>query len=180
MWSVVGRLVAPTPSDAKAALGEARQWATGVFNYQRPGGADDGARRQLALPDARAPVASRLAEAARAALVARGANPGEAVALYSGPGCQQQAPHTDYDPDEVDRLASAGVERPDAFLVALMRGTRLMVEGRAVRLQVGDALRFDGGVVHAGAAYADENVRLHFYAQTDDRLLARDRTFLVV
>ena len=32
-----------------------------------------------------------------------------------------------------------------------------------VQLEAGDILLFDGDVVHAGAAYAEKNTRLHVY-----------------
>ena len=43
----------------------------------------------------------------------------------------------------------------------------------------GCAMLFDGDLVHAGAAYASENIRLHFYPIVDPRLEVHDQTFLV-
>ncbi len=166
--------------DAAQALEEGRQLSGRIFNYSEPGAADDGSRGQLALPDRRAPAASRLERLARRALRRAGFEPGDAVLLWSAAGCQRQAWHTDYDPAEVER---AWLERdcppPRACLVGVMPGTRLALEQGNVEVGPGHVLWFDGRLVHAGAAYAEANVRLHFYAATDRRLDARDRTFLV-
>ena len=79
-------------------------------------------------------------------------------ALHSIAGCRQQPWHTDYDPS-----SSGSFARPVGVLVALEGGTRFVTTSEVYELDVGDVLCFDGAVVHAGAAYAVENTRLHVY-----------------
>jgi hypothetical protein len=175
-WRAWGLVDLLPVGDTAAVLDEGLAYATPVFNYRRIGGEDDGLRGQLLLPDPRAPVASALARRARVALARRGIDAGGAVLLVSRAGCQQQAAHTDYDADTVD-----GLDRPEAYVVAIMDGTRLNVgeDLEAVDIPPGHVLWFDGTLVHAGAAYADDNVRIHFYGRVRPALEARDRTFLV-
>ena len=178
----VRRLSSPTDArEVAAALDEARRLATGVFNYG-PNGEEDHRRRQLALPDPAAPVASGIERRARARLTRRGHRPGAAVMLYSAPGCREQALHTDYDARLVRRLAAIGVAVPVAVLVAIMPSTEIIVgrERARVAIPAGSAFLFEGDLVHAGAAYDSENIRLHFYPVVDERLEVRDQTFLVL
>lgn len=175
-WSV-DRLMRVDGAEAERALEEGGRLARPIFNYREAGGDDDLRRRQLALPDRQAPAASALASRARWALSAAGGTPGDAVLLWSAGGCGPQAPHTDYDGDSVYReLLRHDRPPPEVYLVGLMDGTRLTVEDEDVAVPPGHVLRFDGRLVHAGAAYDRPNARLHFYAagRAPD-----DRTYLV-
>lgn len=90
--------------------------------------------------------------------------PSSWVAIQSLPGCEGQPAHTDYPP----MPGQADADVPLAVLVALMPDTRLCVwpqsrRPKEVHLLPGDVLVFRGDLVHAGAAYANENVRLHCF-----------------
>lgn len=179
-WSVERRLIRIRPEEAAHALWEVRRRATGIFNHNAEA-PDDHLRLQLLLPDSRAPVASGLAERARVALQRQGGRPCQAAALLSLAGCQQQALHTDFSSETIHRLwTEEGVEPPEAYLVGVSEGGRLVLEGATIPLHPGDAICFDGDVVHAGASYGEDNLRIHFYAEADPRVAAQDQTFLVV
>jgi hypothetical protein len=99
--------------------------------------------------------------------------------LRSAPGCAEQAAHCDYVPTAALRAAAAAGAAPHFAVAALERGTRLVVwrgshrlvhgaVGAAVArvdlaLRPGDVAVVRGDTVHAGAAYAAENVRLHAF-----------------
>ena len=82
-------------------------------------------------------------------------------------GCLQQHRHWDWDP----ALVSALNDRlPRGVVLACEDGARLVVfrdvhdmEGQYVELNAGDVLLFDGDVLHAGALYEKDNLRLHVY-----------------
>ena len=89
--------------------------------------------------------------------------------LLSKKGNTRQRPHWDWEP----AWCKAEV-KPLGIIVALQPGTRVRVysdqwdeEGMAVPLAPGDALIFDGDVLHAGEEYPDAaNLRMHFYLDT--------------
>lgn len=101
---------------------------------------------------------------------------GSCVSLLSRPGCRQQEWHTDYDPDAIQTLN----HKPLGVLLALQDDTFFNEHsvGRHV-LKQGDILIFDGDVVHAGAAYTKENVRIHAYIDSIDYVRPRDKTYLL-
>lgn len=94
------------------------------------------------------------------------------VALKSLPGCQEQPMHMDYELDtpEFDHLPPTS--HPCAAIIALQDGTLLptwprLADGSIVRYNVelnkGDVLWFRGDLVHAGAEYGEQNVRIHAF-----------------
>lgn len=87
----------------------------------------------------------------------RGRQVGGVVAMHSIKGCRQQAWHTDYDTTKSSRKKSIGV------LVALQTPTFFETPDRQYKLSSGDIICFEQDVVHAGAAYAENNTRLHVY-----------------
>ena len=123
---------------------------------------------------------------------------GGVVALRSQPGCQRQAAHCDYIPDDVF-LDTDDVNVPLLFMLALEDDTKLDVwpgshklvrDIRAARrmlpivrktltLQAGDAVLFRGDLVHAGSEYSKQNTRLHVYL--DSPAVPRDpnRTWII-
>lgn len=118
------------------------------------------------------------------------------VLLKSLPGCQRQKAHTDYIPDIA--LHQCPNERiPLLCLVAIEPNTRLVVwpgshkviqglgrskdpiEPKMLVLEQGDAVVFRADLVHAGAEYDSENIRIHCYLDSD--IVPRDpnRTFII-
>ena len=97
------------------------------------------------------------------------------VALVSMPGCLRQAWHTDYDTTTMRKTS----EKPMGVLLALQKETRFEMPRRTVRLGAGDLLVFDGDVVHAGAAYSGENIRMHAYIDRPTEAHPANETYLV-
>ncbi|KKL07371.1 hypothetical protein LCGC14_2586680 [marine sediment metagenome] len=121
------------------------------------------------------------------------------VVIHSKPGCGDQASHCDYVPEP--NLATVPDSHfPLAVLLAVMPGTKISVWPRSIRfaytsptilqqiqpihrktleLDIGDMLVFRGDLVHAGAAYDEENVRIHCFL--DSELVPRtpNHTWLV-
>lgn len=124
----------------------------------------DHRRRQLELPTSGRrcdPLVARLVALLTVTIEAPdrgGLEIGGVHALHSLAGCRQQQWHMDYDPSSMDSPA-----RPMGVLVALESDTRFVTTTEVYELDAGDVLYFDGAVVHAGAAYAAENTRIHVY-----------------
>ena len=118
------------------------------------------------------------------------------VLLRSLPGCTRQLAHTDYIPDE-ELLMSTAENRPLLCVLALEDGTKLVVwpgshrlisgrsrlmkpiEPRVVWLNAGDAILFRGDLVHAGAEYETENIRLHCYIDSKAVNRHPNRTYII-
>jgi hypothetical protein len=120
----------------------------------------------------------------------------EFVLLRSLPGCQQQQAHTDYIPTSA-LLTCPSDQLPLLFVFALEPNTRLVVwpgshkivrglgrtksplEPTVLVLEAGDAVLFRADLVHAGAEYDSENIRIHCYL--DSPTVPRDpnRTFII-
>ncbi len=147
---------------------------------------DDRRRRQVPLPEQCA-VATELKQAVTAALAAAAVVSGEHraadwVVIHSRAGCQRQAAHADYEPSDAMSAAPAA-RMPLGVLVALMPDTRFHAWPRSIGLiqrgaaatpppplvrhelvlAPGDVLVFRGDLIHAGAEYASENVRVHAF-----------------
>ena len=179
-WHILPEVLAVSDPEGLECCREACALGQSIFNYSAPDSSDDDRlRRQLDLPDPQAPACSAVEARVRRALTAQGIAVGAAVMLYSAPGCQQQAMHTDYDTIQMALEAEHGLQTPYAVVVAIMDGTTLIVEEETVAIPTGSALWFAGDVVHAGAAYKRGHARMHFYAKTSPELDARGRTFLV-
>lgn len=106
-----------------------------------------------------------------------GRTPGDAVVIHSFAGCAQQPLHTDYHPDVV----RAALVKPLGVVAALQDDTRLVLDnGRYVAMRAGDVVVFEGGVVHAGAAYASENTRVHIYVDSREVVREPNSTYPIV
>lgn len=105
-------------------------------------------------------IVERLLDVLRQNNLTDGRIVGPAVALHSLAGCCEQQMHTDYNATDVKRC----VAKPMGVILALQDGTSLCLhDAEDVHMSVGDVLVFDGDVVHAGAAYAEPNTRIHLY-----------------
>jgi hypothetical protein len=118
------------------------------------------------------------------------------VLLRSLPGCERQLAHSDYIPDE-ELLSCNAEDRPMLCILALEDNTKLVVwpsshkviqgRGRAmppilprvVVLQAGDALLFRADLVHAGAEYDQENIRVHCYIDSKAVKRNPNRTWII-
>lgn len=147
-----------------------------IFNYNPEINRSDRRRRQINMPIAlRRGIAERLD-----ALIGRTSN--DFVILESRPGCQIQAAHTDYVPDDALRstsddtvplLAVIALQPATTLEVwpashRLIRRTRLTrvtpkIARHTITLGTGDVIIFRGDLVHAGSPYAARNIRLHAY-----------------
>lgn len=118
------------------------------------------------------------------------------VLLRSLPLCKRQQAHTDYIPDA--RLKHCPPdERPLLFLFAIEDNTKLVVwpsshkvvqglgrtldpiEPNVLLLQKGDAILFRADLVHAGAEYEVENIRIHCYIDSHAVPRNPNRTWIV-
>lgn len=118
------------------------------------------------------------------------------VLLRSLPGCTRQLAHTDYIPDE-ELLMSTPETRPFLCVLALEDNTKLVVwpgsqkviqgrgrtmapiEPKVVFLEAGDAIIFRGDLVHAGAEYDTDNIRLHCYIDSKAVNRNPNRTWII-
>lgn len=101
----------------------------------------------------------------------------DVMALRSLPGCDRQPWHWDFNPDNLAGMSDE--QMPLSCVVALQDSTRFHFksngcrneDGETVTIEAGDLLIFRGDMLHAGAAYEEENWRLHMYldvAHDDD------------
>ena len=168
-WRVYRRAVRVSTRDVRAVEEIARKGEP-IFN----GG--DRLRRQASLPASGA-VAQQLLLALQKRGELRGRELRDAVAIHSAAGCGQQPLHHDYNPEALRGQA----RKPAGALLALEHGARMRVMGehgvRMICLEPGDALVFDGDVVHAGAAYRAPNTRVHVYLDVPSVKREHDRTY---
>lgn len=125
--------------------------------------------------------------------------PTDPVILHSLPGCQPQAAHCDYIPDEALKAVPDQL-MPLAALICLMPGTHLKVWPNSARLATanekdlknvapisceevelhpGDMLIFRGDFVHAGSGYEKENYRIHYYLDSPLVPRTKNRTWII-
>jgi len=149
---------AVTASVCATALPELEMVAQNADTIFNP----DDKRRQMQV-DASQSAAAAMLDALRTAGELRGRRARVFNAIHSRKGCREQPWHTDHDPVPLARMR----RKPRSAILALQPGARLLIAVKGVvhevRLEVGDILVFDGDVVHAGAAYAEANTRLHAY-----------------
>ena len=145
-----------------------------IFNFNAEA-RNDRKRRQINMP-------ASMSRALREALSGAGRTATDFVILESLPGCQVQAAHVDYVPDEallsttdetVPLLAVIALQDDTTLEVwpqshRLVRRTRLTrhtphVSRETVALAAGDVIVFRGDLIHAGSAYESHNLRLHAY-----------------
>jgi hypothetical protein len=108
----------------------------------------------------------------------RGLKIGNAFMLCSEKNCKAQPYHVDYDPLKLHGLT----QKPYGVLFAVEQNTQFWcyIEGQEhhLKLNQGEFVVFDGDLIHAGAAYADTNKRIHLYVDVEGVDVA-DETFLV-
>jgi len=105
----------------------------------------------------------------------RGRLCGGVVIMKSLAGCKQQQWHCDYDPS-----IRYTRHKPLGVLVAFENNTRFVTPTKTFYLCSGDAIVFDADVVHAGAAYDQENIRMHMYLDTATHQHEENKTYLLV
>lgn len=111
----------------------------------------------------------------------RGLKIGNAFMLCSEKNCKAQPYHVDYDPLKLHGLT----QKPYGVLFAVEPSNTefwCVVEGQEhhLKLNQGEFVVFDGDLIHAGAAYAERNVRIHLYVDVDvEGVEVADETFLV-
>jgi hypothetical protein len=89
--------------------------------------------------------------------------------------CKEQRPHCDYGCSN-DILQASNEDMPLAAVMSLTDNSKLVVWKKAIRYKFpieskrtvlnynrNDLIIFRGDLVHAGAAYEEENLRLHVY-----------------
>lgn len=153
-----------------------------IFNYNIEATSSDRKRRQIDMPAA---LCRRLRERLTEAVGYGAADSRTAtdfVILESLRGCQRQAAHVDYVPDDA-LLETTDDTVPLLAVVALQDGTMLdvwpgshrlvrrrrltrhtpHVRREIVELDAGDVIVFRGDLIHAGSAYTSHNLRLHAY-----------------
>jgi len=136
----------------------------------------DDLRTQTSLSDCK--LLRRLRNAlVDACVLAEGLRMNDAVVIHSSAGCAQQAWHTDFDPITMKNCVT---NKPAGVILAIEEGTTFEEYPNTThKLNVGDILVFDGDVVHAGSAYAKENVRVHAYIDACDVQRVHNTTYLL-
>ena len=116
------------------------------------------------------------------------------VGLISLPGCREQAAHVDWVPSTLPK--SQEQLRPLGVFVALQdnacvnvwpgshniwhHGTpNLKYRKETIRMNAGDVIVFDAGLVHGGCAYQEKNVRLHKYLDVPSVQRIPNQTWIV-
>ena len=115
------------------------------------------------------PVTNKHIQALKKALASHGEMEGrhlsEAHVMFSKKGSKEQDFHYDYNPDKLKNVPTM----PRLVLLALQDATQILLYDDAqdkivtVELRYGDCLVFDANMIHAGAAFARDNVRIHCY-----------------
>ena len=102
------------------------------------------------------------------------------VIVRSEPFCKRQKLHYDYDTDVLRKLQTK--DYPHGLIVAVSDHSRFIVNGSGknttVHLNKGDVLVFRGDLLHAGAEYYNENIRLHAYI--DSKKYTRDKNITYI
>ena len=101
----------------------------------------------------------------------------DCTCLIALPGLLQQIPHTDYN----DTVARNNY----IVFVSIFIGTKIIVfdemnTSSEIVLNVGDVFVGRGDLKHAGAAYDNYNVRLHFYVTRNSCPVPKNVTYLDV
>jgi len=134
-------------------------------------------------------------------MMVRGLNPlltpSNWVILKSKPGCSPQSAHLDYEySDELLEASKDPAKIPLLVLVALMPNTRIYVWKHSqkiireryrgppvlpitIELQPGDIFVFRADMIHAGADYPEENIRIHCYLDSPHVKRNPNRTWII-
>jgi len=111
------------------------------------------------------------------------------VILKSKVGCHKQAAHMDYIPTP-EILNATDDKIPLLFLLALEDNTKLLVWPQSHKLlkntshielylNAGDAVVFRGDLVHAGASYEIDNIRVHAYLDSPGIKRRKNMTYII-
>ena len=105
------------------------------------------------------------------------------LALRSLPGCEKQVEHCDSGPqNSFSHLPLRYI--PLACLITIQENTHIYVKSletnieTKVHLHVGDVFVFRGDVLHSGAEYNTQNIRLHMYIDSCLCQRPKNTTFL--
>jgi hypothetical protein len=90
------------------------------------------------------------------------------VILKSLAGCDAQKPHTDYDPNLINKCCYNENYIPLLVLASPMPETYLDIwdfdgNHQKISLDVGDIIIFRANIIHSGSSYVNENIRIHTY-----------------
>ena len=161
-----------------------------IFNYSTSH-ASDGKRLQSNIPTENL-IFKRIRSLCKNVLPK--SRPNNPVIITSLAGCQEQAPHCDWNVFEF--TGDDGNGCPYGFLLCIDETCRLVVwesshlivrlskinEDRLPRKKIidlkrGDALIFRDDLIHAGGAYETENIRLHCYLDPIGTTRKTNQTF---
>jgi hypothetical protein len=123
--------------------------------------------------------------------------PSNWVILKSKPGCSPQSAHLDYEySDELLEASKDPAKIPLLVLVAVMPNTKIYiwkhsqkiireryrgppVPPTTIELQPGDVFVFRADMIHAGADYPEENIRIHCYLDSPHVKRNPNRTWII-
>lgn len=166
MVSILRQAIQVTDSDVNRLRDYAQKHAGPIFN-------PDKKRLQAALRRDSSLV-RRLLDVLKNAGQMEGRSLGSVVVLMSQENCKQQTWHTDYDVETVSNIHV----KPLGVLLALQDETFFEeYPDKKHTLRAGDILIFEGDVVHAGAAYERENVRVHAYIDSNEVARLPNKTY---
>ena len=161
-----------------------------IFNYSATR-KSDGKRLQSNIPR-KNPVFKRILSLCKSVLPKT--LPNNPVIITSFAGCQEQAPHCDWNVFDFSGDDCDGC--PYGFLLCIDETCELVVwesshltvrlsqideerlpEKKRIYLKRGDVLIFRGDLIHAGASYETENIRLHCYLDPTGTNRGSNQTF---
>lgn len=121
--------------------------------------------------------------------------PTDPVIIHSLSNCQVQAAHCDYTPNDLKSISN--IDIPLSMLLCLMKDTTLriwpnssklfsvknnnidIIEPRELKLKPGDIIIFRGDFIHAGSGYENENLRIHYYLDSDKIVRQKNNTWII-
>lgn len=104
------------------------------------------------------------------------------VIIRSEPYCKRQKLHHDYDVNELRVIKKKNY--PYGIIVGISDHSRFIISDdkqsrtRTIHIDKGDVLIFRGDVLHAGAEYYSENVRLHAYIDSVKYKRKKNKTYI--
>ena len=102
------------------------------------------------------------------------------VIVRSEPYCKRQKLHIDYDKDKLRSMKKT--DYPYGIIVGVSDNSRFIVsinnKIQTIHINKGDVIIFRGDLVHAGAEYYSENVRLHAYIDSVKYKREKNRTYI--
>lgn len=101
------------------------------------------------------------------------------VIVRSEPYCKRQKLHTDYDIDKLRHIKKT--DYPYGILVGVSDNSRFLISDKnrvkTIYINKGDIIVFRGDVLHAGAEYYSENIRLHAYVDSKKYKREKNTTY---